>query len=162
MLYNNIHQPTPLTVNGLRITSIAELIHIYAAANTLKLVRPFKSDDLRATIIEGIKKGPLKFVHFKQIVEALDFDTALTKTAKHHVMYVRVKSGDSFPPGFTEIRQYCMMHNAEYGLWDEMEAIRVEINQKMEKQAKEDARRKAVVKEETFDRDFPALPGKKS
>ena len=42
-----------------------------------------------------------------------------------------------------------------------MEAIRVEIKQKMEKQAKEDARRKAVVKEQTLDEDFPALPGKK-
>jgi hypothetical protein len=32
----------------------------------------------------------------------------------------------------------------------------------MDKQAKEDAARKAVVKKETLDLDFPALPGKKS
>ena len=161
MLYNNINRPTPLSVNGLQIAHFEDLIHVYAAANNLQLSRDFKGDDLRATIIQGIKKAPLKFCNFKQMIEELDMDTALTKTAKHHVMYVRIKSGDTFPPGFTEIRQYCILHNAEYGLWDEMEAIRVEIKQKMEKQAKEDARRKAVVKEETFDRDFPALPGRK-
>ena len=158
---NNINHPSPLTVNGLKLTSFGELIHVCAAANHLKLVRAFKGDDLLATIIQGIKKGPLSFFRFKQIIEALEFDTALTKTAKHPVMNVRTKSGDISPPGFVEIRQYCILHNAEYGLWDEMEAIRVEIKQKMEKQAKEDARRRAVIKEETFDRDFPALPGKK-
>jgi hypothetical protein len=160
MANNNINYPTPLSVNGLQLTSFDDVISVYKAANDLKLNRAFKGDDLRATIIQGIKKGPLKFRRFVQIIEELEFDTALTKSAKHHVMYGKIKGGDLSPPEYIEIRQYCILHNDTYGLWDEMESIRVDILQKMDKQAKEDAARKAVVKQGTLDQDFPALPSK--
>jgi hypothetical protein len=47
LLYNNIMRPTPLTVNGLKITSFDQLINIYCTARAMDLVFAFKDKDLR-------------------------------------------------------------------------------------------------------------------
>ena len=161
MVNNDIHRPTPLTVEGLRLSSFDDLVAMYKMAESLWLHRGFKGNDLRAKIIEGIKEAPLSFRRFVQIIEELHFDTGLTRMAKHHVMYGQVKGGRLATPEIEEIRQYCLLHNSTKRLWTEMEAIRVDIRQKMENQTRRNAEQKAVVKRSTFNPDFPALPTKK-
>ena len=161
MANNDIHRPTPLTVEGLRLSSFDDLLAMYKMAESLWLHRGFKGNDFRAKIIEGIKEAPLSFRRFVQIIEELHFDTGLTRMAKHHVMYGQVKGGRLATPEIEEIRQYCLLHNSTKRLWTEMEAIRVDIRQKMENQTRRNAEQKAVVRRSTFNRDFSALPTKK-
>jgi hypothetical protein len=84
---------------------------------------------------------------------------------KNHVMYGQVKGGERASPEFVETRQYCMLHDAQYGLWSEMEAIRVNIIQKMKAEDKKRRKRQEHVEghvvQTNFDDKFPALPSKK-
>ena len=167
MVNNNIVNPTPLSVESLKITSFDELVTIHRMSKALDLNFKFRDDDIRNTIVEGIKKKPLSFYRFKQLIEELDFDAGLMKLAKHNVMCGAVKGKEHRSPEFVEIRQYCMLHNAQYQLWDQMEAVRVEIIQKMEatdrkrKKGRAGNKEAGAVLQVADEEDFPALPGMK-
>lgn len=166
MVNQNIMRPVPLSVNNLEVSSFDELIAVYRTVQHLDLKWAFKgTTDLRDTICQKVKKGPMKFKWFESIIEQLGFDAGLAKLVKNHVMYGEVKGGDLVSPEFYKIRQYSIWHNDEYGLWDELIAIREGIRETMD--ADEEVRKlgKAKAKgkaweSEDYGKDFPSLPDK--
>lgn len=159
MVNNDIAKPTPLTVEGLKITSFDELLTIFRIGYDLRLTSSFRGEDIRNTIVEGIKKRPLRFKRFQQVIETLYFDAGLVKLVKNHVVWGEVKGGPFASDEFYMIRQYAIMHEAQYGLWSELEAIRIDVEQRI-KAANEESK-KAPNGKESYSVAFPPLPGKK-
>ena len=61
------------------------------------------------------------------IVEQLDFDTGLVKTAKHTVMYRKTKGAGWVPPEMDKIESWCK----QQGFWKEMVEIEKDVKQKL-------------------------------
>ena len=152
-----INKPTPLTAIALKLESTDELINAYFTANALQLDPTFRGDNIRGCMIKAIKSSPLSFAHFKRLTEEAWIDKGLISKVNNHVMHCRVY-GDygarGEDPEYVKIRQYAMHHEAQYGLWSELEAIRTHI-----KDVQEEKQEKAA--EARYEKEFPALPSKK-
>ena len=70
------------------------------------------------------------------IVEQLDFDTGLVKTAKHTVMYRKTKGAGWVLPEMDKIEAWCK----QQGFWREMVEIEAEVKQKLAAQQAADTK----------------------
>ena len=125
---NNVSKPEPLTVDILGLEAFDECVWVYKTAHGFGLRREHRGNNIRDEIYDYIKQSALRFDEFAMIVEQLDFDTGIVKTAKHMIMYREVQGGVHRAPEINKIMDYCK----HVGIWEEMLAIKKEIESKRE------------------------------
>lgn len=141
---NDMENPKPLTLEVLKIDQFDDVVNIYRTAHALALRREHRGDDVRDAIYDYVQSTPLAFDEFARVMEHLAFDTGITKTTMHRVMWGKLKGGAFACPEMQLIEQYAQ----QTGLWEKMVEIEEEIAAKLK--WKEDQQQ---AKQERFKQD---------
>ena len=114
-----------MSVDAIPVDGFDEAVYIYKTAHFLGIARSIRSDSFPDHIHSYVKSAPLRADEFAMIVEVLDFDFGMGKTAMHGTVYRCLKDGPQAVPDMAGIKKYCQ----ENGMWQNMLATEAQVEE---------------------------------